>query len=114
MCDPLPETCGFNNDLHSSWQLTVSGKRIVDINGGIVLRLANIRGDIDLMLVERPWRRTGGPKNAGSRSVGFSSNAERSGGVVVVPRVPGNENVRRVGGHVGARSRDWLPSEVHL
>ena len=98
-CDPLPEGCGLDDNLYSSRQLAVSGERIVDVNGGIILRLADIRDDIDFVFLERPRRRPSGPKNASSRSVSLGSDAERSRGVVIIPGVPGNKNVRRVGGH---------------
>ena len=75
------------------------GERVIDINRGIVLRLADIHGEVDLVLLERPRRRTSRPKNAGSRGVGLSGNAEGSSWVVVIPGVPSDENVRRIGGH---------------
>ena len=76
MGKPLPEGCRFDDDLHSPGQLTVSGERVIDLNGSIVLRLADIRGDVDVVLLQRPRRRTSGPENAGSRSVGLSGNTE--------------------------------------
>ena len=83
----------------------MSGERIIDFNRSIVLRLADIHGDIDFVILRCPGRGTSGPKDAGCRGVGFSSDAKGSRGVVVVPRVPSNENVRRVSGH--GQRRDW-------
>jgi len=51
MCDGLPERCGLDDDLYSSWQLIVSGERVIDLDGSIILRLADIRSDIDLVLL---------------------------------------------------------------
>lgn len=51
MCDGLPERCGLDDDLYSSWQLTVSGERIIDPDRSIVFRLADIRSDVDLVLL---------------------------------------------------------------
>jgi hypothetical protein len=121
MYDPLPEGCRFNDDLYGSRQRTVPGERIVDINGNIVLRFASVRDNIDLVLLCRPRRRTSGPEDPSGRSMSLSSNAERSRRIVVIPGIPSNENVRRVGGH--GRSlrlaslevlspRDSNPSEI--
>ena len=93
----------------------MSGECIIDVNRSIVLRLADIRGHVDLVLLQRPWWRTSGPKNTGSRSVGLGGDAEGSRGVVIIPGVSSNENVRRVRGHgrdLGVvRSRDQSSSE---
>lgn len=75
------------------------GERIIDVDRNVVLGLAHVRGDIDLMLLCRPRRRTSGPKNAGSCSMRLGGNAKGSRSVVIIPRVSGNQDVRRVGGH---------------
>ena len=83
----------------------MSGERIVDLNRSVVLRLADIPGDVDFVILRCPRRRASGPKDTGSRSVSFGSDAKGSRGIVVIPRVPSNENVRRVSGH--GQGRDW-------
>lgn len=75
------------------------GERVIYVNGSVILRLASIRCDVDLVLPCRPWGGTSGPKNASSCSVSLSGNAEGSRWVVIIPGVSSNENVRRIDGH---------------
>lgn len=75
------------------------GECIVYVDGSIVLGLASIRCDIDLVLPCGPRGGASGPKNASSCSMSLGGNAEGSGWVVIIPRVSSNENVRRIGSH---------------
>lgn len=77
----------------------MSGERIIDLDRSIVLRLADIRSDVDFVFLQGPRGGTSRPKNAGGRSVSLGSDAEGGRRVVVVPGVSSNEDVRRVGGH---------------
>ena len=99
MRDFLPEGRGLDDNLYSPGQRTVSGESIIDVDGNIVLRLAGVWGDIDLVFLCCPRWGTSGPKNASGCGVSFSSDTEGCRWVVIIPGIPSNEYVRRVGSH---------------